>query len=117
MLKNFDDPDAFDDPLAITEEAVDAQIAEQHIGDPPMTLEEALDEIEQLQSAIASWKEEEIEWKNTEERLRARVEELEKEKHPEISVTMDGDKITLYVNEESRPIVPHASGGEAHAGV
>jgi hypothetical protein len=47
--------------------------------------------------------------------LRARVEELEKEKHPEISVTAEGDKITLYVNGEPRPVVPHAVNfGEIH---
>ncbi len=36
-------------------------------------------EIEQLQTAIATWKEEEIEWKATEAGLLARVEELEEE--------------------------------------
>jgi hypothetical protein len=39
------------------------------------------------------------------ERLRARVEELEK-----ISVTVEGDKITLYVNGEPRFIVSHVIG-------
>ena len=43
-MKSYDDPDAFDEALAITEE---------HIGDPPMSLEEALDEIEELRETIS----------------------------------------------------------------
>ena len=46
--------------------------------------------------------------------LRARVEELEKEKHPEISVTAGSGGIALYVNGERRPITPHALDGLDH---
>lgn len=49
MLKDFDDPDAFDETLAITEESVAEQAkANEHIGDSPMSLGEALDKIERL---------------------------------------------------------------------
>jgi hypothetical protein len=45
------------------------------------------------------------------EGLCARVEGLEREKHPEISVTADSGGIALYVNGERRPITPHALDG------
>ena len=45
------------------------------------------------------------------ERLETRVEGLEREKHPEFSVTAGSGGIALYVNGERRPITPHALDG------